>query len=375
MLYGAISVLLRTVGLKPSIGIFLLINCALLSLSLQQSGLIVALLLFGFNSYLLSGILFIADKDIVQLKELLTNEEKLQQEGIEDNFSGILTSALPSIFSRIRQDSRSLQEHMDANAEIGYSAQELHLKAEKLADNIKSQSMATTSIAAAVTEISHSIDDIAGRMKEAYSIAKDVDHLSKEGTDIIKDSRSNTEEVAEYAEATYELLAKLDANTTNVASISSVIREIAEQTNLLALNAAIEAARAGEHGRGFAVVADEVRALANRSHTSANEISDNINDVQTQMKTVRDSMNKVVQCTENSVGKAKAAEDILNTIVDNTQTVSDALYSISSATDQQTAAAREISANIEQVTVVADENSDISYQSASIANHLHQICS
>jgi methyl-accepting chemotaxis protein len=199
-------------------------------------------------------------------------------------------------------------------------------------------------------------------------------HLSRDGGAAIAEARSNTEQVAMLGDTTYQLLAQLEKNTQNVALITTVISDMAKQTNLLALNASIEAARAGEHGRGFAVVAEEVRALANRSHDAATEITHNIQQVQTQMSGVHQSMNDMVTCTQSSVGKAQEGEKILLTIVSNAQSVSDLIYEISTATEQQTAAVREISANIESVYQVAEENRQISLQSASISNHLRQLC-
>ncbi len=375
MFFSPLNQLLAITGLKHAVWIALLTNCALFLLIFQTNPLTVAIILLVFNAYLTSGLLLLAARDITKLQALLSVEAAADHETFTGQFSNILTASLPGLWARIRYENRSSQEQQDFNAEIGHSAQELLRTAEHLSSNIESQSMATTSIAAAVTEISHSVDDISERMKTAYQVSKDVDQLGQSSRTIIESSRSSTQEVAAYAETSYELLTSLDTRTKHVASMSSVIRDIAEQTNLLALNAAIEAARAGESGRGFAVVAEEVRALALRSQESAKEISENIDGAQQQMASVRGSMDNVVTCTEHSVQKAKEAEDILNQIVNHTHQVSDSLFSISSATEQQTTAVREISNNIEQVAVVADENSSIAKQSAAIANHLHTMCS
>ncbi|MES3006905.1 MAG: methyl-accepting chemotaxis protein [Pseudomonadota bacterium] len=361
-------------GVRKCSYLLVLLNGILLAAAIALSKTTATLLLAVFNAYVLSGIRYAISSDIRALKELLQQPTEYDPVAVGQSLKGVLNDLVPGLVQRQRLDVRARENYADINAEVSHSANELHRTAEDLNGNIKEQSLSTASIAAAVTEMSYSTDDIASQMKGACEAALNSDELGHKGGDVIRSARSNTEQVAKFAETTYRLLTSLDERTTTVANISSVIRAIAEQTNLLALNAAIEAARAGDHGRGFAVVAEEVRALATRSHQSAEEISRNIDDVQQQMSAVRESMDNVVSCTDQTVAKAKEAESLLDEMATHFQSVTQLLYTISSATEQQTAAVGEISTNIESVAVLADKNSGIASQTASIASHVRQLC-
>lgn len=361
-------------GLKNGFFFLLFLNGVLVATAFSFSQTAALWSLFVFNVYVLSGILYACIHDMRAIAAVLLNEHAIDPSHTQSELKGVLNSLATSLVRSERDEFRALDKFANINAEIAHSANELHRTAQELNANIKEQSMATTSIAAAVTEITYSTEDISSRMKGAHEAAQSSDELGRSGNDSIRSARSDTEEVAAYAETTYTLLESLDEHTNTVATISSVIRSIAEQTNLLALNAAIEAARAGEHGTGFAVVAEEVRALATRSHESAQEISKNISDVQKQMSAVRESMDHVVSCTDRTVTKAKEAEGLLGQMATHSQAVTELLYAIASATEQQSTAVREISVNIESVAQLADKNSGIASESAAIASHVKELC-
>ncbi|MDX1490823.1 MAG: methyl-accepting chemotaxis protein [Pseudohongiellaceae bacterium] len=361
-------------GLRKGFYFLLFLNCIVLATTFTLSKSAALLCLFAFNAYVLSGILYVAVHDLREFRAVLLDEYSGDPSQTQSVLKGVLNELATSLVRSERDEFRALDKFADITAEVGHSANELNATAQDLNNNIKEQSLATSSIAAAVTEITYSTEDISSRMKGAHEAAQSSDELGRKGGDAIRSARADTEEVAAYADTTYKLLESLDEHTTTVATISSVIRSIAEQTNLLALNAAIEAARAGEHGAGFAVVAEEVRALATRSHESAEEISSNINDVQKQMAAVRESMDNVVSCTDRTVSKAQEAEQMLEEMATHSQAVTDLLYAISTATEQQSAAVREISANIESVAQLADKNSGIASESAAIASHVRDLC-
>ena len=273
-----------------------------------------------------------------------------------------------------RRKRRNTKSHENTVSEIGHSASELSQTAEQLAHNILQQSQTTTSIAAAVTEITHSIEEISKRINRVYDSAKDSHELSLEGGKSIIDVHRNMDEVVVFIKATQKHLSELDTRMLNVSSISTVIREISAQTNLLALNAAIEAARAGEHGRGFAVVAEEVRALANRSHNSAEEITANIEGVQSNMLSVNSSMKGVINKADETVSVTNTAHTLFNDIADNVLSVTETLNAVADASDQQAIAVREISENIEGISVVAAENSRMAKRTSTISSYLYQLC-
>ena len=264
-------------------------------------------------------------------------------------------------------------EYRDAVKEMGHSSFELAANAKEVSKSAAYQSNATQSSAAAITEISHSIDDISSRIVAARDAATRSCDLSKQGGSALNEAGKEVNTVASLARETEERVSQLENLMRNVTAMSQVISDIAGQTNLLALNAAIEAARAGEHGRGFAVVADEVRALSARSQGSASEIATNIARVQESMQQVLLSMTKVVEKTEKSMQGVAIADESLTAILTTTDDVFGLIDEIAVAAGQQSIAAREISKHIETVADLANQNSFRAGQAAEIAEHLHRL--
>lgn len=264
-------------------------------------------------------------------------------------------------------------EYKDAVKEMGHSSFELAANAKEVSKSAAYQSNATQSSAAAITEISHSIDDISSRIVAARDAATKSCDLSKQGGSALNDASKEVNTVASLARETEARVSQLENLMRNVTAMSQVISDIAGQTNLLALNAAIEAARAGEHGRGFAVVADEVRALSARSQGSASEIATNIARVQESMQQVLLSMTKVVEKTEKSMQGVAIADESLTAILTTTDDVFELIDEIAVAAGQQSVAAREISKHIETVADLANQNSFRAGQAAEIAEHLHRL--
>ena len=207
----------------------------------------------------------------------------------------------------------------------------------------------------------------------ARAAATEACELSESGSCALVTASDEVKQVAGLAQETEQRITTLEALMVKVTAMSRIIGEISEQTNLLALNAAIEAARAGEHGRGFAVVADEVRALAQRSQGSATDIATNILQVQTTMQRVRGSMGSVVEKAGKSMMEVGRAETALTAINQRTSEVFSLIDDIAVAAQQQSQAAHEISRHIETVANLANENSGRAIQAAEIAEHLHRL--
>ena len=274
------------------------------------------------------------------------------------------------ILSMSRILNHKIDEFSKLSTEMNHSAGELSIAANELDKNTSEQSESTNSTAAVINEMGQSIEEVTSRIQEASDAAKLATTLSQSGNHAIITARKEVDQVSTFARETQSLVNELAEKSENVTSMSKVIEDIAAQTNLLALNAAIEAARAGEHGRGFAVVADEVRSLANRSYSSAIAISENIFSVNERMQGVIISMDQVISKVETCIDHTKLAEDTLDNIAKKNQSVSEEISAIAVAADQQTISARDMALYIERVALSAEENSRMAGQTASISNHL-----
>ena len=322
---------------------------------------------------LILGIVGGVAKDIEGVKCYLMAVDKGEVVDWNRLVAGPLNSLHDTFIEVFKARQRRNAEYKDAVKEMGHSSSELAANAKEVSKSAAYQSSATASSAAAITEISHSIDDISSRIASARDAATKACDYSKNGGTALASASSEVNAVANLARETEERVSQLGALMQNVTAMSQIISDIAGQTNLLALNAAIEAARAGEHGRGFAVVADEVRALAVRSQGSASEIATNIARVQESMQKVLVSMKNVVEKTDKSLQGVFSADESLKSILTTTDDVFGLIDEIAVAAAQQSIAAREISKHIETVADLANQNSYRAGQAAEIADHLHRL--
>ena len=193
------------------------------------------------------------------------------------------------------------------------------------------------------------------------------------GNEVVSNTVQTINTLASEIQATAELVHKLGEQSDDIGQVVDVIRGIAEQTNLLALNAAIEAARAGEQGRGFAVVADEVRTLAGRTQQSTQEIQQMIEQLQAGAQKAMQAMQASENRTNEGVAKAASAGDSLGSIHSSVNTITDMSAQIASAAEQQSAVAEEINRNIIEIADIADQNSTASNQTASASAELSRL--
>jgi len=204
-----------------------------------------------------------------------------------------------------------------------------------------------------------SVTEIAGKAAEYAASTKKEAEL---GNEVVTENMESISLLADEIEKAAQVIEALDKHSESIGTVLNVIRDIADQTNLLALNAAIEAARAGEQGRGFAVVADEVRTLANRTHESTQEINDMISRLQTGTKNAVNSMISGREQAQASVGNAGEVKGSLEKITQGIANISSMNMQIASATEEQNAVAKEINgnvANLGQVVAQLSEDSDI----------------
>ncbi len=213
----------------------------------------------------------------------------------------------------------------------------------------------TEHVASAMAEMSATSQEVASHAAEAASAAKEADHAAAESASTMQGAQASVNRLSEQVGLTVETVKKLAEDTNEVGTVLSVIRGIAEQTNLLALNAAIEAARAGEQGRGFAVVADEVRTLAQKTQQSTEEIEGIINNVQNGAKETVTVMDASYETTNQSASLFKEATEKLGVVTQSVERITDLSHQVATAAEEQTNVAEDITRTIVQVSDLVEE--------------------
>ncbi|MES2662600.1 MAG: methyl-accepting chemotaxis protein [Pseudomonadota bacterium] len=210
-------------------------------------------------------------------------------------------------------------------------------------------------IATAMTEMATSVQEVASNAESVASSAKDSSHETRSAQDEFIHTLKGLEELEQKVQDTSGVIDNLKVKSTDIGKVLDVIREIAEQTNLLALNAAIEAARAGEQGRGFAVVADEVRMLASRTQDSTREIEEIIKSLQTEAIKAVQYMNESRSSAQTSMQRGQSACDSIVKSADTISIITDQITQVATATEEQSAVAEEIHQNIVNITSLSTE--------------------
>ncbi|MHB1621248.1 MAG: methyl-accepting chemotaxis protein [Sulfuricella sp.] len=265
---------------------------------------------------------------------------------------------------------QTLGQVLDSVAKVSDAAQSLSDASGQVATSSSSQSEATSSMAAAVEEMTVSINHVSDSAHEAVEISRKSGKLSTEGGEVIHKAASEMSKTAETVRHTAQAIEELDQHSNQISSIVQVIKDVADQTNLLALNAAIEAARAGEQGRGFAVVADEVRKLAERTTKATEEITQMIAAMQHSARAAVSTMETAVDQVSGGVTLANQAGSAIIQIKDGAEQVVGVVNDISSALAEQSSASNDIAAQVEKVAQMTEENSAAAAETASAANNL-----
>jgi methyl-accepting chemotaxis protein len=270
-----------------------------------------------------------------------------------------LITTLQASFGQIRG---SISEIHDASATLLSISQQV-------ASSSEQQSAAASSIAATVEQVTASISHVADSANDALKVSRESGELSSRGGETIHNAAAEMEIIADTVRQTSTFIEELDQKSMQISSIARVIKEIADQTNLLALNAAIEAARAGEQGRGFAVVADEVRKLAERTGAATNEISEMIGSIQSTTQIAVSGMSDAVILVDKGAALAKQAGVSIDQIKIKSDQAIVTAGEISSALAEQSKASNDIAMNIEKIAQMSQKNSaDIQNSSAATGN-------
>lgn len=251
---------------------------------------------------------------------------------------------------------------------LNHAADEMLAASKATSDGAASQSNSSTNMAAALEELSASVDQIGESATAAHAASNQAGEVARAGAEAVYASSKEISAIAGTVNNSATKVKELEELSGNIGKIVSTIRDIADQTNLLALNAAIEAARAGEHGRGFAVVADEVRNLAERTATSTVEISDMVAQIQKRTEEAVIEMQTSVQQVSEGVSKAERAGQSVAEIEGETSKVVQATQDIQVILQEQALAAREVAETIEGIARLADENASQASQTL-VASH------
>jgi methyl-accepting chemotaxis protein len=292
---------------------------------------------------------------------------------VEVSYHGDHRRIVESINAVAESLMKALSDVSEAVSATASASSQISSSTEEMAAGAQEQTSQTTEVAGAVEEMTKTILENSRNAGTAAETAKRAKHSAEQGGRVVEESISGMKRIAEVVNRSAGTVLELGKSSDQIGEIISVIDDIADQTNLLALNAAIEAARAGEQGRGFAVVADEVRKLAERTTKATKEIAGMIRKIQTDTAGAVSSMEEGTKEVKDGIEHANRAGASLREIVDVSQKVTDMVTQIAAASEEQSSASEEISRNVEAISKVSGETALGTQQIARAAEDLNRL--
>ena len=286
--------------------------------------------------------------------------------------SGSMLDSMGQMVAALRLMMRDINA---LSGQLARGAEQISTSSREVAQAAHKQSDATSSMAAAIEEMTVSINHISDNAKDTQQYSSSSLELSHSGVERIEGATREIRDIAVSVSAASDRIRKLEARARQISTIASVIKDIANQTNLLALNAAIEAARAGEQGRGFAVVADEVRKLAERTSTATVEIEQMISGIETDTVEVVQAMDATLPEVDEGISAAEEAATALRQIKDGATTTLEHIREVADSTREQSLASDNIAQKVEEIASMVEETSAAMQASAETAARLEQIAS
>jgi methyl-accepting chemotaxis protein len=260
-----------------------------------------------------------------------------------------------------------------ATSQLAAAAEETSTVTDETSRGVQQQRAEIDSIASAMDEMTSTVQEVARSAAEASKAADSADHDAKSGALVATEAIGGIDSLLGEVDSAAQVIRNLEKESENIGSVLDVIRGIAEQTNLLALNAAIEAARAGEQGRGFAVVADEVRTLASRTQQSTQEIHDMIERLQDGAVNAVKVMEGAQRQAQDSSEYVEKAAESLAAIAGAVSNINDMNTMIASAAEEQSAVAAEMQANMNNIREVSDRSAEGTRQTARASEELARL--
>ena len=280
-------------------------------------------------------------------------------------------SALIRTLATMQRDLREMIDVVRRNAHgVSGMSEQLSHGCHRVADSSQQQSTAAGTMAAAASQMTASIEEITRHAERALSMASQAESLAKNGGQVIHQVVSDMDDIARSAQQSAQVIRTLDHESEGIFNIIQVIKSIADQTNLLALNAAIEAARAGEQGRGFAVVADEVRSLAARTSASTQEIAAMVARIQNSTREAVSSMEAGVAQVDKGMAVTADVERAIREILDATLNTTQLVNDITRTIGEQSQASNEIAHQVEMIAGMSEGNSKVIGETANTTDEL-----
>ncbi len=330
-------------------------------------GSLIVLLGIGLVYFIISRALACLPKVVGELQRVADGDLTSSIDVTREDEIGDLMRGLQAMQKRLRE---MISHITNTTAQLSAAAEKMSVVTRQTSNTIQQQQSETGQVATAMNGMTVTVQEVARNIADTVHATNDANSETSAGGKVVEQTIQSIQQLAEQIETASKVIHQVEQDSDSISTVLDVIKSIAEQTNLLALNAAIEAARAGEQGRGFAVVADEVRTLASRTQESTEEINQMIDKLQSGSRQAVKVMSLSQEQTQSAVEKASAAGTSLATIADTVGRINDMSIQIANAAEKQSAVSEKIGHNIVKISDMSAETAMGSTQTAEASQDL-----